>query len=129
MKKVSSLLILIFIGFGLIISACEKNEINKEDNNCCDSDNASQMRMAMKEEGYIEVESIPVEKINCYFGEWDKTILTPVSGLLEYYNQNNDWVASINFGDGNCDQWGTKTWDTNIFPEYSEGILEFLLFE
>ena len=71
----------------------------------------------------------PMEKIDCYFEEWDKTIMTPVSGLFEYYDQNNTWVASINFGDGSCDQWVTKTWDSNIFPDYPEGIQEFSLFE
>lgn len=55
--KKSSLLI--FIGIGLIISACEKNEINKEDNNCCNN-NVSQMRMSMKEEGYRELETMPI---------------------------------------------------------------------
>jgi len=83
----------------------------------------------MQEDGYIEVEVSSIEKIDCYFEEWDKTIMTPVSGLWEYYDQNDIWVASIDFGDGICDQWATKTWDVNIFPENPEGVLEFSLFE
>ena len=36
-------------------------------------------------------------------------------------------VASINFGDGSCDEWGTKTWDVNLFPEYPNGSEDFSL--
>lgn len=35
-----------------------------------------------------------------------------VSGVVEFYSINNDtWLATIDFGDGECDEWATKTWD------------------
>tara|TARA_B100000427_G_scaffold285235_1_gene258566 strand:- start:545 stop:982 length:438 start_codon:yes stop_codon:yes gene_type:complete len=145
MKKISYLLIILLVG--LSFTSCEKDEegdahAGHNHSECCSSDgvceenctmsccdNGMQMRIAMQEDGYTEVEINPIEKIDCYFEEWDKTIITPVSGLFEYYDQNNTWVASIDFGDGTCDQWVTKTWNSNIFPDYPEGIQEFSLFE
>ena len=47
-----------------------------------------------------------------------KKLKLPVSGLFEYYDVDENWVASINFGDGECDEWATKTWDVNLFPNY-----------
>ncbi len=93
-----------------------------------DSDGV-QMRMAMQEDGYIETEVNPIEKIECYFEEWDKTVMTPVSGLFEYTDQNGTWVASIDFGDGTCDEWVTKTWDVNMFPDHPEGSEDFSVFK
>ena len=93
-----------------------------------DSDGV-QMRMAMQEDGYIETEVNPIEKIECYFEEWDKTVMTPVSGLFEYTDQNGTWVASIDFGDGTCDEWVTKTWDVNVFPDHPEGSEDFSVFK
>ena len=75
------------------------------------------MRMAMQEDGFIEVEINPIEKTDCFFEEWNKTIMTPVSGLFEYYDENNIWVASLDYGDGTCDNLATKTWDIDVFPE------------
>ena len=88
-----------------------------------------QMRMAMQEDGYIETEVNPIEKIECYFEEWDKTVMTPVSGLFDYTDQNGTWVASIDFGDGTCDEWVTKTWDVNVFPDHPEGSEDFSVFK
>tara|TARA_Y100001968_G_scaffold327763_1_gene373488 strand:- start:997 stop:1344 length:348 start_codon:yes stop_codon:yes gene_type:complete len=111
-------------------TACEKEEEKHDDHNSeCNCDNGTAARMAMQSDGYTEVEVNPVEKTECYFEEWDKTLITPVSGLFEYYDQNGTWVASIDFGDGTCDQWVTKTWDVDIFPDYPEGSEEFSLFE
>ena len=124
MKKLSYLFAALLITFTF---SCEKEE--ETNNDCCGSNDAMQMRMAMQQDGYTEIEVDPIEKIDCYFEEWDKTIITPVSGLLEYYDQDNIWVASISFGDGACDQWATKTWDINIFPESPEGVSQFSLFE
>ncbi len=101
---------------------------NKTDSFTVDSDGV-QMRMAMQEDGYIETEINPIEKIECYFEEWDKTVITPVSGLFEYTDQNGTWVASIDFGDGTCDEWVTKTWDVNIFPDQPEGSEDFSVFK
>ena len=33
-----------------------------------------------------------------------------VSGLIEYYDLKNNWIASIDFGDGQCDGVATKCW-------------------
>jgi len=33
-----------------------------------------------------------------------------VSGIVKFY-EGNKWVATIDFGDGECDQWATKIWD------------------
>ena len=138
MKKIVYLQILLIVVF--IFTSCEKNDDHDHESNdrsdkvcctegvCCSDDGAS-MRLAMQEDGYVESEVSPMEKIDCYFEEWDKTIMTPVSGTFEYYNQNDEWVATIDYGYGNCDKWATKSWDTAFFPENPEGFLEFSLFE
>lgn len=33
-----------------------------------------------------------------------------VSGLIEYYDFDGNWIASIDFGDGECDGVATKCW-------------------
>ena len=81
--------------------------------------------MAYTEKGYTEVEVAPVIKSDCYFAKWDKNIIVPVSGLFEYYDTDGNWVASISFGDGSCDEWATKNWDTSLFPDYPEGNIDF----
>ena len=138
MRKIfylSTLLISVFI-----FTSCEKDDDQDHDSNnhsdkvCCSegvccSDDAAGMRLAMQEDGYVEFEVSPMEKIDCYFEDWDKTIMTPVSGIFEYYTQNDEWVATIDYGDGNCDKWALKTWDVAFFPENPEGSLEFSLFE
>jgi hypothetical protein len=58
-----------------------------------------------------------------------KTVLTPVSGLIEFHDENDNWVASIDFGDGECDEWATKTWDTSVFTEDTSGTSTFSVFE
>ena len=138
MKRIfylSTLFISVFI-----FTSCEKDDDHEHDSNsdsdkvCCSegvccSDAAAGMRLAMQEDGYVELEVNPMEKIDCYFEDWDKTIMTPVSGTFEYYNQSDDWVATIDYGNGDCDKWAIKTWDVGFFPEYPEGSLEFALFE
>lgn len=45
-----------------------------------------------------------------------------VSGIIDFYsNKDNSWLATIDFGDGECDEWATKT--TN------EGTFEFSMEE
>ena len=121
-------LLLLFSIF-TIFTSCEKDNSKTNENSeiCCE--NGDGMRMAMQEDGFFEVEINPVEKTDCYFEEWNKTIVTPVSGLFEYYDENNIWVASLNYGDGTCDNLATKTWDINVFPENPEGSLDFSIFE
>jgi len=105
--------------------SCEKEAVI---NNITSNDGV-QARLAYTEKGYTEVEVSPIVKSNCYFQEWDKEVLTPVSGLFEYYDSDNNWVASINFGDGSCNQWATKTWDVNMFPDYPSGSEDFSVFD
>ena len=137
MKIISQLLTIILVSLMMVFTSCEKEDSNDHAECCsqkdgamaCCSNDGMQMRMSLQEDGYTEVEVNPMEKIDCYFEECDKTIMTAVSGLFEYYDQNGTWVASIDYGDGTCDQWATKTWDVDIFPDYPEGGLEFSLFE
>jgi hypothetical protein len=131
MKHISFIFALFIALLGF--NACEKAEQNEIFSKLIDSqeksDNGNTARMAMKDDGYTETEVYPIEKIDCYFQEWDKTIMTAVSGLFEYHDSNGTWAASIDFGDGSCDQWVTKTWDVDMFPDHPDGIEEFSLFE
>ena len=71
----------------------------------------------------------PIIKINCYFSVWNKDVMTPVSGLFEYYDADGNWVASIDFGNGTCDEWATKSWDVDIFPDHPSGTNDFSVFD
>ena len=93
------------------------------------SNDGVQARLAYTEKGYSEIEVNPIVKVNCYFSDWDKNVMTPVSGLFEYYDADSIWVASINFGDGTCDMWATKSWDVNVFPDYPSGSKDFSVFD
>ena len=132
--KIFNILSLFLLGLIFFVSCDKKMEYplkdyaKTDDTFTVDTDGV-QMRMAMQEDGYIETEVNPIEKIECYFEQWDKTIMTPVSGLFEYTDQNGTWVASIDFGDGTCDEWVTKTWDVNIFPDHPEGSEDFSVFK
>ncbi len=33
-----------------------------------------------------------------------------VSGIIKLY-KGDKWIVTIDFGDGECDEWATKTWD------------------
>ena len=129
MKKSIKLLPFCVLSLFFLFTSCEKDDSKTNENSeiCCE--NGDGMRMAMQEDGFIEVEINPIEKSDCFFEEWNKTIMTPVSGLFEYYDENNIWVASLNYGDGTCDNLATKTWDINVFPENPEGSLDFSIFE
>ena len=124
-KELSIYPIAICLGLLFIISSCEKEEVVFN----VVSNDAQQMRKAYTDKGYSEVIVDPIVKISCYFIQWDKTVTTPVSGLLEYYDSNNNWMASIDFGDGTCDEWATKTWDVNMFPDYPSGSEDFFVFD
>lgn len=53
-------------------------------------------------------------------GKYKKVIVEPlvklddcafvVSGIIKFY-EGEKWVATIDFGDGECDEWATKIWD------------------
>ena len=125
MNKISKLVVSFFlIGSVFFIFSCEKADTV----DTITSNDGVQARLAYTEKGYTEIEVNPIVKTSCYFAQWDKTIMTPVSGLFEYYDENNNWVASIDFGDGTCDEWATKSWDVNIFPDYPSGSEDFSVF-
>jgi hypothetical protein len=111
---------------GLLFTACEKTDIQDVE---IVSNDALELRSELQEDGYIETISDSIVKEECYFEEWDKTVLTPISGLIEFHDENDNWVASIDFGDGECDEWATKTWDTSIFTEDTSGTSTFSVFE
>lgn len=123
LKKTITFSLAVVLSF--TFTSCEKVDHSLE----IKSNNADQARMAYVDKGYTEVEVSPIVKTNCYFAQWDKTVLTPVSGLFEYFDANGNWVASIDFGDGSCDEWATKSWDVNIFPDYPAGSEDFSVFD
>ena len=129
MEKSIKLLPFCVLSLFVLFTSCEKDDSKTNENSeiCCE--NGDGMRIAMQEDGFIEVEINPIEKTDCFFEEWNKTITTPVSGLFEYYDENNNWVASLDYGDGTCDNLATKTWDIDVFPESPEGSLDFSIFE
>lgn len=110
----------------LFFASCEKHDDHDHD---IVSNDGLEARLAYVDKGYNEIEVDPVVKSVCYFAEWDKEIETPVSGLFEYYDGSGNWVASIDFGDGTCDEWATKTWDVNLFPDYPSGSENFSVFD
>ena len=125
LKELSIYPIAICLGLLFIISSCEKEEVAFN----IVSNDAQYMRKAYTEKGYTEIEVSPIVKTSCYFAQWDKTIMTPVSGLFKYYDSDSNWVASIDFGDGTCDEWATKTWDVNMFPDFPSGSEDFSVFD
>ena len=113
----------IIIGSVFFFVSCEKDLPET-----ITSNDAVHARLAYTEKGYSEIEVNPIVKINCYFQDWGKDIMTPVSGLFDYYDSDGNWVASIDFGDGTCDEWVTKTWNVDIFPDYPSGTNNFSVF-
>ena len=111
---------------GLLFTACEKTNITDVE---IVSTDALELRSELQEDGYIETISDSIVKEECYFEEWDKTILTPVSGLIEFHDENDNWIASVDFGDGECDEWATKTWDISVFSKDASGTSTFSVFE
>jgi len=55
---------------------------------------------------------------------YDKKIIVPlvkaddcdyiVEGIIKYY-QKDKWVATVDYGDGTCDEWATKTTNEGTF--------------
>ena len=125
LRKTTIQSLIFLFGLVFILTSCEKEEVAFS----IVSNDAQHMRKAYTEKGYTEVEVSSIVKTSCYFTQWDKTIMTPVSGLFEYYDSNNNWVASIDFGDGTCDEWATKSWDVNMFPNYPSGSEDFSVFD
>ena len=113
----------LLIGSVFFFASCEKDVAET-----ITSNDGVQARLAYTEKGYTEIEVNPIVKITCYFSNWDKDVMTPVSGLFEYYDSDGHWVASIDFGDGTCDEWATKTWDVDVFPDFPSGTNDFSVF-
>ena len=126
MNKSTNFLLLFFVSFCLIFISCEKED--HDDHDHIVSNDAVEARLAYTKEGYQEIEVNYVEKVTCYFSKWDKEISVPVSGLFEYYDNSGVWIASIDFGDGTCDEWVTKTWNVDIFPQHPSGRSIFSVF-
>lgn len=122
MSKLFNLAVACFL---LLFVACEKSEDSSVEIIVND---AVEMRSELQNEGYTETIEDSIVKQDCYFQEWDKTVLTPVSGLIVFQDVDSNWVATIDFGDGSCDQWATKTWDVSLFPEHPEGENKFSVF-
>jgi hypothetical protein len=114
----------LLIGSVFFFVSCEKDVVET-----ITSNDGVQARLAYTEKGYTEIEVNPIVKITCYFSNWDKDVMTPVSGLFDYYDTDDNWVASIDFGDGTCDEWATKTWNVDIFPDYPSGTNDFSVFD
>jgi len=114
----------LLIGSVFFFVSCEKDVVET-----ITSNDGVQARLAYTEKGYTEIEVNPIVKITCYFSNWDKDVMTPVSGLFDYYDTDDNWVASINFGDGRCDEWATKTWNVDVFPDYPSGTKDFSVFD
>ena len=123
MNKVKYFLTLSVIFSSLLFFAsCEKDD---HDHDNIISNDGIEARLSYTEKGYLETEVEPIVKSLCYFEKWNKEVEVPVLGLFEYHDNDGNWVASINFGDGNCDEWATKTWDVNLFPEHPNGSEDF----
>lgn len=121
----NKILYLTLISIILFTVACEKSKgISTE----IISNDAIELRSELQDEGYIETIVDAINKQECYFEEWKKTVLTPVSGLIEFYDTDSNWVATIDFGSGDCDQWASKIWDITVFPESPEGEEQFSVF-
>ena len=114
----------LLIGSVFFFVSCEKDVVET-----ITSNDGVQARLAYTEKGYTEIEVNPIVKITCYFSNWDKDVMTPVSGLFDYYDTDDNWVATIDFGDGTCDEWATKTWDVDVFPDYPSGTNDFSVFD
>ena len=118
----SILMILVFL---VSIVGCEKDTSI----NSIVSNDGLQARLAYTDKGFTEIEVSPIIKTMCYFSDWDKNVMTPVSGLFEYYDTNGNWVATIDFGDSTCDEWATKTWNVDFFTDYPSGTSSFSVFD
>ena len=109
----------------LLLLSCEKSNIHFDE---IVSNDAFELRSEIQQMGYIETIADSIHKRNCFFDKWNKTILTPISGLIEFHDAEGNWVASIDFGSGECDQWATKSWNTNIFTEKDSVETKFSVF-
>ena len=115
-----------FFIIAVLFVSCEKSTVESI---MIVSDVTIEMRNELTEKGYNEVITNTIVKELCYFEEWGKEVETPVSGLIEYHDSQLNWIASIDYGSGDCDQWATKSWNTRVFPEHPEGEERFSVFK
>lgn len=33
-----------------------------------------------------------------------------VQGTIKYYSKDGEWIATVDYGEGQCDEWATKKW-------------------
>ena len=105
MKKTSSFLSLVTISSLLFFTSCKKSELFD-----CD-----------KKEEYKEVIVEPLVTIDgCDY---------IVSGIIDYYAQDGTYLSRVNYGDGTCDEWATKTWPAGGkgFKKYDAGTKTYSL--
>ena len=72
-----------------------------------------------------EREAHPIEYKECSFKDLGEAVRTPVSGLIESFDKDGNWLSSIDYGDGNCDKWALKTWNIEVYPQDPEGSVVF----
>ena len=109
-----------------LIISCDKSENKMPE---IVSNDAMTIRAELQNDGYVESIVDSIFKQECYFEQWDKTVSTPVSGLIMFHDTDSNWIATIDFGEGACDQWATKLWNVDVFPQHPEGENEFSVFD
>jgi len=109
MRKSIKVILLFAISLAFFITACNKENTSKNDEG----------------DMFKSVADIEAD-LNLNGGEIEKVITNPlvkiddcdyiVSGIVEFYSTKDDsWLATINFGDGECDEWATKITDDGTF--------------
>ena len=73
LRKTTIQSLIFLFGLVLILTSCEK------DGTDIVSNDAQYARKAYTDKAYTEIEVSPIVKTSCYFVQWDKTIMTPVS--------------------------------------------------
>jgi len=48
-----------------------------------------------------------------------------VQGIIEFYDDNKTLLATIDFGDGTCDEWAIKSFPNNSKPDYTFSQKDF----
>ncbi len=104
MKNSLKVLFLIAIGLAFIVSSCSKENASSKDDDIFKTSAMEDVDMMFKgdSDGFEKVITKPLVKTEgCKF---------IVEGTIEFHKAD-ELIATIDFGDGNCDEWATKTWD------------------
>ncbi len=70
------------------------------------------LKSKSSKENYTKVIVSPIVKV--------KTCKYIVQGIIEYYDDNNKLVATIDFGDGTCDEWAVKSFPNKADYTFSQ---------